>query len=108
MTNVVYNWDEPLYLSKYYEPGLGYSTSSGPPVGGYGPANPRIYSSTFFGSDVKDLLPLNSGFGRKRLRKSRLWKNLDDRFDDFMSEGSNSKALRGISKRSKTKLLKKL
>jgi len=47
-----------MIVPKYYIPGLGYSPSSGPPIGGYGVgANPRQYSSTFYGSDVKQLYP---------------------------------------------------
>lgn len=52
---------------KYYVAGLGYSPSSAGPVGGaptYGfQSSPSVYSSTFFGSDVKGLLPQ---FGRRR------------------------------------------
>ena len=61
-----------IIVPKYYNPGLGYSPASGPPVGGLGVgANPRVYSSTFFGDDVKALLPPTNAFG-KRKRKGRL------------------------------------
>lgn len=69
--NIIYgNNNQPLYLSKYYMPGLGYSNASGPPTGGFGVnANPYIYSSTFFGSDIKGLLPPTNMFG-KSIKKS--------------------------------------
>ena len=55
-------------------PGLGYSVGSGIPFGGLGvSATPLEYSSTYFGSDVKGLLPGNLTFGRRRrsFRKKR-------------------------------------
>jgi hypothetical protein len=90
--NEIYNWDTPLQLSKYYVPGLGYSPAGGPPVGGYGPANPSIYSSTFFGSDVKGLLPLVNMFSKKRSKK-RLNKRLKKR--------SNKRSKKVVHKRSR-------
>jgi hypothetical protein len=70
MDTVIYG-NGPVLTSKYYVPGLGYSSASGPAVGGgLGmPASPLIYSSTFFGSDVKGLLP--SMFGKKGRRGPR-------------------------------------
>jgi len=54
----------------YYIPGLGFSPASGGPVGGLGvPATPLKYSSTFFGSDVKGLLPPNTLFGHRHRRR---------------------------------------
>ena len=51
---------EGIIVPKYYIKGYGYSNSSGPPSGGLGVnANPAFYSSTFFGSDVKGLFPIN-------------------------------------------------
>lgn len=69
-----------LVLPFQYRTGLGYSPASGPQVGGAGlgvMGDPSIYSSTFFGSDVKGLFPdpkqnfnaKKSAFGKKR-RKS--------------------------------------
>lgn len=54
-------------------PGLGYSPASGGPVGGLGvSATPLEFSTTFFGSDVKSLLPPNMTYGkRKSKRKSK-------------------------------------
>jgi hypothetical protein len=47
-----------IVVPKYYIPGYGYSTATGPQVGGYGVgANPNEFSSTFFGSNIKALLP---------------------------------------------------
>ncbi len=55
---VVYNFNKPISTSKYYIPGYGYSNNSGPPSGGLSVnASPLHYSSTFYGSDVKSLLP---------------------------------------------------
>ena len=43
------------YLPIQFTRGLGYSPASGPPEGGgnFTSYNPHIYSSTFFGYDVK-------------------------------------------------------
>ncbi len=47
-----------IVVPKYYIPGYGYSTATGPQVGGYGVgANPNEFSSTFYGSNIKALLP---------------------------------------------------
>jgi hypothetical protein len=57
---------------KYFVAGLGYSPSSASPSGGspaYGfEASPSVFSSTFFGSDVKGLLPQ---FGKKSKKKTK-------------------------------------
>lgn len=59
-----------IVVPKYYKAGLGYSPASGPQVGGLGVgANPREYSSTFFGSDVKNLLPPTLAFGSKKSKR---------------------------------------
>jgi hypothetical protein len=61
-----------LIVPKIYRPGLGYSASSGPQVGGLNVgANPREYSSTFFGSDIKSLLPMTYQFSKKAKRARR-------------------------------------
>ncbi len=73
-----------ITVPKYYIAGLGYSPSSGPAVGGgsgYGfKYGPEIYSSTFFGSDVKSLLPAfkfssrkSRKFSSKKSKKSKKW-----------------------------------
>jgi len=52
-------------------PGLGYSHNSGSAVGGLGTSDtPLQYSTTFFGSDVKGLLPPNLTFGIRRSLKT--------------------------------------
>jgi len=60
--------------SKYYLPGLGYSPSSGQDTGLSIQVDPNIYSSTFFGSDVKSLLPLRFGRrkGSKKINKKKI------------------------------------
>lgn len=60
-----------LNVPKTYVPGLGYSPASGPAVGGgFGvDYSPEIYSSTFFGSDVKGLFPRQFGKTSKRTHK---------------------------------------
>ena len=69
--NIVGNFE----TSKYYVPGLGYSTSSNGGTGGGPnfPANPSVYSSTFFGDNIKALFPIMpsiNSFGRsKRFKK---------------------------------------
>lgn len=56
---------------QFYE-GLGYSPASGGPVGGLGvDATPLFYSTTYFGSDVKGLLPNNLTFGHKKSRTKK-------------------------------------
>jgi hypothetical protein len=47
-----------VYLPIEFRRGLGYSPASGPSVGGtnYTDYNPMIYSSTFFGSRVKEFM----------------------------------------------------
>lgn len=53
-----------------YKPGLGYSPASGPPMGGqWMQASPEIYSSTFFGSNVKGLFPRR--FSKKKTKKTK-------------------------------------
>jgi hypothetical protein len=66
-----------LVVPKYYTEGYGYSHASGPPVGGFGPENPYIYSSTFYGSDVKGLFPANNSYygHKKKLRRRKVKKN---------------------------------
>lgn len=68
-----------IAVPKLYRPGLGYSPASGPQNGGLGVnANPYVYSSTFFGDNVKALFPSvvadavaagKVSFGRRRSRK---------------------------------------
>jgi hypothetical protein len=59
-----------MTVPKIYTKGLGYSPASGPQVGGLDiSANPYVYSSTFFGSDVKGLLPPIVNFSKKRTKK---------------------------------------
>jgi hypothetical protein len=63
-----------ITVPKTYRPGLGFSPSSGPQVGGLGVnANPSYYSSTFFGDNVKALFPLigQNSFGKKKRSKKR-------------------------------------
>ncbi len=64
-----------LVVPKYYTPGYGYSTSSGPPVGGYGDYSPYVYSSTFFDSDVKELLPPQQNCGKKVKKSKKIKKS---------------------------------
>ncbi len=71
--NVIYSGPNniPLILPKYYIPGLGYSpASSCPSGGGLGvDYSPDKHMSTFFGSDVKSLLPNSFGKSRKLKKK---------------------------------------
>lgn len=67
-----------MVVPKIYMPGLGYSTASGPQVGGsgLGPANaggasPFKYSSTFFGSGIKQLFPSTFQFSSSKRRASK-------------------------------------
>src|ERR1700722_9782432 len=96
MTELLYG----ITVPKIYTPGYGYSNASGTPEGGIGlgpgyadnieasnapvellaNASPWIYSTTFYGSNVKDLVPVipiykgASSFGslsRSKKNKSR-------------------------------------
>lgn len=67
-----------LVVPKIYRPGLGYSTATGPQVGGTGlgpadagGASPYKYSSTFFGSDVKQLFPSTFQFSKTKVYRSK-------------------------------------
>jgi len=58
-------------------PGLGYSHNSGPAIGGLGSGDtPLQYSSTFFGSNIKSLLPPNLTFGRSKKKSKKKSKKL--------------------------------
>jgi len=70
--STIQSGNDTILTSKHYTPGYGYSNASGPSVGGFGvSASPLIYSSTFFGSDVKSLLPPINMFGSRRLKRSK-------------------------------------
>lgn len=67
-----------LVVPKIYMPGLGYSAASGPQVGGSGlgpadagGASPYKYSSTFFGSGIKQLFPGTFQFSSRRMSRKR-------------------------------------
>ncbi len=67
-----------LVVPKIYMPGLGYSAASGPQVGGSGlgpadagGASPFKYSSTFFGSGVKQLFPSTFQFSSRKRKSSK-------------------------------------
>ena len=62
-----------MVVPKLYIRGLGYSASSGPQVGGFGTlSSPREYSSTFYGSNVKQLLPYTYEFSKRKKKSSTL------------------------------------
>ena len=58
-----------------FTPGYGYGPGSGPPVGGRGVgASPKLYSSTFYGSNVKSLFPLISQYDLPAVSKQQFMK----------------------------------
>lgn len=59
-----------IVVPQYFTEGLGYSPASGPAVGGGGPVSysPAIFSSTFFGSDIRLFPRYGFSFSNKKLR----------------------------------------
>ncbi len=99
-----------LNLPITFRSGLGYSPASGPQVGGIGlgiNGDPSIYSSTFFGSDVKGLFPNRFSSKRRRTikknkRSKSILKNKKKRLIRSISRRSISR-----SQKNKKRLVKK-
>jgi hypothetical protein len=95
MTNIV----DGFITSKHFVPGFGYSPSSGQNIGAAVQANPSIYSSTFFGTDLKSLFP--SGKFSFSKKKKKIIKGSKRSKRSKRSKGSKGSKGSKRSKRSK-------